>query len=326
VTLCHYGSYKRDHYLNNTFVKTAEVLIRTDNVSRIKNFINETYFYSKDTNKNLNVREHTDYFKIPEMYDCVRFNGVVTNKSIELFKANTTLDLYHILLKNSYQEYISMNEYYNYSISFKNTRYPNVFHVYIIDNRLNSFESHESLKPELNKEHVIEIEKTSIEEKLSEPYNQCRDRPSINGSYHQWNCLEACTYREIKNKYNCSVARGLFAIPGFKQCNIGQTMNILQKEFLTGCKEECPKSCYTEKFDQYISTTQITGNYDTVHTTLKFFFRDMSTLNITQIPKTDTFTFLNNIGGGLGLFMGIAFPNLIEFIQFVFEIFKIIFS
>ena len=119
VTLCHYGSYKRDHYLNNTFVKTAEVLIRTDNVSRIKNFINETYFYSKDTNKNLNVREHTDYFKIPEMYDCVRFNGVVTNKSIELFKANTTLDLYHILLKNSYQEYISMNEYYRYHLQKK---------------------------------------------------------------------------------------------------------------------------------------------------------------------------------------------------------------
>jgi len=46
---------------------------------------------------------------------------------------------------------------------------------------------------------------------------------------------------------------------------------------------------------------------------------------MTQIPKTDLFTFINNIGGGLGLFMGIAFPNIIEFPQFTFEIFLIAF-
>ena len=51
-----------------------------------------------------------------------------------------------------------------------------------------------------------------------------------------------------------------------------------------------------------------------------FFLSDFSSLNISQIPKTDWFTALNNIGGGLGLFMGIAFPNLIEFLQFIFEI------
>jgi len=35
--------------------------------------------------------------------------------------------------------------------------------------------------------------------------------------------------------------------------------------------------------------------------------------------------FLNNIGGGLGLFMGIAFPTLIEFLQFILEIFLMLF-
>jgi len=56
-----------------------------------------------------------------------------------------------------------------------------------------------------------------------------------------------------------------------------------------------------------------------------FKFHDLSTLNITQIPKTDSFTFLNNISGGLVLFMGIAFPYLIEFFQFILEIILIIF-
>ena len=60
-------------------------------------------------------------------------------------------------------------------------------------------------------------------------------------------------------------------------------------------------------------------------TQMKFSFIDFSSLYMTQIPKTDLFTFINNIGGGLGLFMGIAFPNIIEFPQFTFEIFLIAF-
>jgi hypothetical protein len=52
----------------------------------------------------------------------------------------------------------------------------------------------------------------------------------------------------------------------------------------------------------------------------RFSFYYLSTFSITQIPKTDVFTFINNIGGGLGLFMGIAFNNIIEFLQFITDI------
>ena len=38
----------------------------------------------------------------------------------------------------------------------------------------------------------------------------------------------------------------------------------------------------------------------------------------------DDFTFINNIGGGLGLFMGVDFPNLIEFFEFIIEIVSIV--
>ncbi len=56
-------------------------------------------------------------------------------------------------------------------------------------------------------------------------------------------------------------------------------------------------------------------------TVLSFYIRDFSYLNITQIPKTDPFTFINNIGGGFGLFMGLAFPNFAAFLRFVVDIF-----
>jgi len=55
-------------------------------------------------------------------------------------------------------------------------------------------------------------------------------------------------------------------------------------------------------------------------TLFRFSLRDFSSLTITQVPKIDEFTFINNIGGGLGLFMGISFPTLIEFIEFTAEI------
>jgi len=88
------------------------------------------------------------------------------------------------------------------------------------------------------------------------------------------------------------------------------------------CNKECPlESCYFEKYIPYII-----GESERVFTDFKFSFIDFSTLNITQIPKTDMFTFINNIGGGLGLFMGIAFPNIIEFLQFITDIFLIAFT
>jgi hypothetical protein len=79
------------------------------------------------------------------------------------------------------------------------------------------------------------------------------------------------------------------------------------------------ESCFSEKF-----TFNSLPASDSDLTGFEVYFRELSSLNITQIPKTDGFTFLNNIGGGLGLFMGIAFPNLIEFFQFILEIILIL--
>ncbi len=58
---------------------------------------------------------------------------------------------------------------------------------------------------------------------------------------------------------------------------------------------------------------------------LMFNIADFSYLNITQNAKIDSWTFINNIGGGLGLFMGIALPNFVEFFQFIANILIITF-
>jgi len=122
------------------------------------------------------------------------------------------------------------------------------------------------------------------------------------------------------HQYNCTFQETLFSIQGFRQCQ--RFYYEFKSEFSSNCMKECPiESCYFEKFT--FTTVYKLNNRD--YTVLSFNFGDLSTLNISQIPKTDPFTFLNNIGGGLGLFMGIAFPNLIEFFQFILEIVLIIF-
>ena len=155
---------------------------------------------------------------------------------------------------------------------------------------------------------------------MPKPYNPCKES-SFDEPFHQSNCIGDCIFKEIKNKYSCTFSQSLFAIKGLEECEKGRNeYRDLEKEFSPDCLKECSlESCFSEKFTYDVRTMSDLNSV----TYFEFFIRDLSTLNITQIPKIDGFTCINNIGGGLGLFMGIAFPTLVEFIQFIFEIFSI---
>jgi len=109
----------------------------------------------------------------------------------------------------------------------------------------------------------------------------------------------------------------LFAIPGLAHC--GYEGKLLYKEFLAVCQKGCLQNCYSVSFTADIKSTVASDELSS-QIVFRFSFSDLSSLTITQVPKIDEFTFLNNIGGGLGLFMGISFPILIEFIEFTAEI------
>ncbi len=313
----------KKHYRNGSLITN-----NTDFSRSLFDFLNrsKTHFSSYDTssqryNQYYNLSNHLDYFKTTQLgnqlyWDCLRFNAI-TNKNVELFKAGSTKDEFRIFLNSFYVENISIDEYFNFTFN------PSFFYfyVYIGDNSLNHFENLQYFRFDIFNDHLIEIQKESIEIKLPEPYNPCK-KSSVDERYHQMNCIEACTYKEIKNKYNCSYNHTLFTIKGLQECK-KDSYKELKLEFSATCLKECSlESCFSEKFTQQVEITQNRFGL----TSFSFSFRDLSSLNITQIPKTDVFTYINNIGGGLGLFMGIAFPNLIEFLQFIFEIVSIIFS
>ena len=313
ITICNYQRYIKDFYINGSFDNYINLTVWTDKNPTIKNFIDweSTHFYFYELETFFDVREHIEYFKIPDHLDCLRFNGV-TNKSLGLLIANHTGDYFQIILYNSYNQSLSSKSYITYKIV-------NRLRVFIADNDWNSFDKLEPYFVEKDSRYDFEIAKEFNEVKLPEPYNQCKQHLSVK-SYHRSICIDTCLYREIRNKYNCSFLLSLYSFDGLKQCD--NFITFYKKEFLRICNERCPlESCHSEKYNPIIRTYKKEGlNY------FRFSFKDLSTLNITQIPKTDLFTFINNIGGGLGLFMGIAFPNLIEFLQFIVEIFLIAFN
>ena len=58
---------------------------------------------------------------------------------------------------------------------------------------------------------------------------------------------------------------------------------------------------------------------------LYIYYNKLSYKFISQNPKTEMFNFISNIGGLLGVFLGISFLSFIEIFEIIYEIFLILF-
>jgi hypothetical protein len=58
---------------------------------------------------------------------------------------------------------------------------------------------------------------------------------------------------------------------------------------------------------------------------IRVYYNDLKYTLFSQEPKTEMFNFISNIGGILGLFLGLSFLSFIEIFEIVFEILSIIF-
>lgn len=191
-----------------------------------------------------------------------------------------------------------------------------LFILVIGDNYLDSFYSLQDISLKFNNIHNVEIEAPSIETKLGEPYNQCKES-TTDKVYHQKNCIETCISRGIQRRYNCSDA-GLFAIAGLEECETP----AFQLEFIDACEKKCPVGCHSVKVKFQVTSTK---REDNDFTEFSFKFPDFTSLKIDQIPKMNGFSFLSNIGGSLGLFMGISFLSFIEILAFIIDVFLLAF-
>jgi hypothetical protein len=178
--------------------------------------------------------------------------------------------------------------------------------------------------------------------------------------YSQLNCFHRCSYLLALENSNCSCNSSLRdfekdCVKHFFQketdifkCIRNYLNNLTKKTtFKRKCRSYCPLECdsMTFRISNYIEQFPVSGRisnesknayelekyttYEQVNKhliQLHVYYNDLRYIQISQEPKTETFTFISNIGGILGLFIGISFLSLIEIFELFFQIITFYFS
>lgn len=176
-----------------------------------------------------------------------------------------------------------------------------------------------------------------------------------NFAYRQHDCMDFC-YQYFTMK-NCNCYDG--SVPKLSLFNVSQCLTLEETDCLyteyvnylnfnrEKCDKWCPLECKKEKYDTSITTftypikgyadillrnptikTMLNiSNFSLNHEDLKknilklnIYFESLSYASITEQPSTNIVSLLSNIGGTLGLFLGMSALSFIEIFEFLFEI------
>jgi len=178
--------------------------------------------------------------------------------------------------------------------------------------------------------------------------------------YSQDYCYYLCSSLYALEESNCSCASNLTNFD--KDClrNVFDTFESKTKrcvsEYLKEfrkkyqyekCPEYCPLECDSEDYiiNSYNELFPVAGNisaiskadiglynfstYEEVNKhfiVLYIYYNKLSYKFVSQNPKTEMFNFISNIGGLLGVFLGVSFLSFIEIFEIIYEIIIILIS
>jgi len=184
---------------------------------------------------------------------------------------------------------------------------------------------------------------------LSKPYNDCAKQDTNrfyskyfqyfirnNLNYKQKDCIDYCIEEYVKLECNCSLKCEGNNIE-CKNSLIDEIRNKetpIPSECLSGCPIECDSANY--KISPYYVgglTSKLVNeknfmikNGETLEefkqnlVYISVYYSSLEYKKIEQIPKTELFDLVSNIGGTLGLFIGVSFLSFIEFFELIFEV------
>ena len=171
--------------------------------------------------------------------------------------------------------------------------------------------------------------------------------------YTQSLCFFQCWQREILLKCNCTDPARVSLFPNAKKCIRHNETNCMfnmwtndDTFFQVNCSSDCPLECYSDAFDFSLSSYKLTPKYYLEYlnsnlTNLKddfqmdkidadmakesfvyltIFYKSLSFELSTETPQLTLITLFANMGGHLGLFLGMSVFSLFEPIQVLIEI------
>jgi hypothetical protein len=184
--------------------------------------------------------------------------------------------------------------------------------------------------------------------KLGYPYNKCLEDvdlfktnkqiidylKSINRTLNRELCIDICfdlDYLE-KNPCNCTekqvnlgsvwnrcVLKGLKRTENSSQCSLDYFRNVYLKDL---ANEKCPQQC---QMTTYLVETKVTTTGMTNQVKFRVYYKTLKHTVINQSPKMILSDLISNIGGIIGVFLGISFLSFIEIIDFILQIIYILF-
>lgn len=269
--------------------------------------------------------DHID-FRADQLFTRAVFvNGTsFTNLSGEIFAEKSlaygNLDTFHCIRFNnhrtetSHENLISSedinNHYFQFEISNK-TQF-SFLHLFLSDNYVNTVQWSQYMTGfSYSKGHYwIDVSK-SIEHRLENPFNDCQ----LTGdpAYRQVNCMAQCRNNELVRKYNCTI-QNYYLIPGYEYCKSDSAIS----EFDSVCEGQCPKECISVRY------TSGATKYDYEVMKIDLFYMDLSFIEIGQTRQMNGFSLVSELGGALGLFVGITFLSVFQFLEYLIEIFLIL--
>lgn len=188
-----------------------------------------------------------------------------------------------------------------------------------------------------------------VEIKLDEPYNNClKDLTQFKFNkslvdiytnsgmkYTQVDCLSYCFelhYIE-SNPCNCTtldltrIWEDCFVNQNnksIKECTFKNRIKFSRTKVLEKCRNYCPLECDT--IDYIVSDSIYPYEKYTNYTYIRIYFRNLKYTLISQDEKLSFNDFIANIGGTVGLFVGLNFLSLFEIIDLISELITLLSS
>jgi hypothetical protein len=247
---------------------------------------------------------------------------------------------------------------------FTASKYP-TFHskglrIFVHNNSFLSSTAEEILV-ETGKHSSISIKKT-IMHKTPMPHSECQDLGDFKSNlydyiklnhveYRQKDCFELCLQKLIIDECKCFYpwlsVYGKMTQPCFNSTQfhcLAKKFNEVIDEIETMCSPQCPLECDSITYDLGMSSLRFPNKqfYDSLelkpkvlsynkfrrlYLNLEIFFPVKQYTEISENPKVPFADLVSNIGGALGVFLGLSVFSFIEifelFIQVLFLFFKI---
>ena len=180
----------------------------------------------------------------------------------------------------------------------------------------------------------------------------------LNRTYRQQDCFDLCLQKKIIENCSCydmNYPKIINSTP-CKFENMECTQDVYKffknNKIDKGCLEQCPLECESIKYDLLLSNNAVlsrqgyelfkssidyfihtNGEYNLTYEEMKqrylflnIYYSELSYIKISESPKTSIIDLLSNLGGTMGLFVGISFLSFIEIVEIIMEIIFISFN